>query len=132
MRWAITCRWSTATDFFPAMRSPFDVTQSPVWMRERRNGLLAGLPAGELARVAPYLEDVAMPLGMALYESGAELRYVYLSTTGIVSLLYVMEDGAPRKSPSSATKAWSASRCSWAVRPRRAAPWCRARATATG
>ena len=37
-----------------------------------------------------------------------------------------------RKSRSSATRARSASRCSWAVKPRRAAPSCRAPATLTG
>ena len=35
-----------------------------------------------------------MPLGEALYESGGQLRHVYFPTTSIVSLLYVMEDGA--------------------------------------
>ena len=35
-----------------------------------------------------------MKLGDVLYESGAKLRYVYFPTTSIVSLLYVMEDGA--------------------------------------
>jgi CRP-like cAMP-binding protein len=35
-----------------------------------------------------------MPLGDVLYESGSQLRYVYFPTTSIVSLLYVMEDGA--------------------------------------
>ena len=35
-----------------------------------------------------------MPLGHVLYESGSELRHVYFPTTAIVSLLYVMEDGA--------------------------------------
>jgi CRP-like cAMP-binding protein len=35
-----------------------------------------------------------MPLGMVLYESGNELRHVYFPTTAIVSLLYVMLDGA--------------------------------------
>ena len=35
-----------------------------------------------------------MGLGDVLYESGSELRYVYFPTTSIVSLLYVMEDGA--------------------------------------
>ena len=35
-----------------------------------------------------------MRLGDVLYESGDELRYVYFPTTSIVSLLYVMEDGA--------------------------------------
>jgi len=35
-----------------------------------------------------------MPLGEVLYEPGANLRYVYFPTSSIVSLLYVMEDGA--------------------------------------
>lgn len=35
-----------------------------------------------------------MPLGEVLYESGNRLRHVYFPTTSIVSLLYVMEDGA--------------------------------------
>ena len=42
----------------------------------------------------PHLELVKMPLGEALYESGGHLQYVYFPTTSIVSLLYVMEDGA--------------------------------------
>ena len=35
-----------------------------------------------------------MPLGHVLYESGHQLRHVYFPTDSIVSLLYVMEDGA--------------------------------------
>lgn len=35
-----------------------------------------------------------MPLGQVLYESGATLDYVYFPLTSIVSLLYVMENGA--------------------------------------
>src|SRR5512132_77430 len=56
--------------------------------------LLAALPAAEFDRLASHLELVPMPLGEALYESGGHLRYVYFPTTSIVSLLYVMEDGA--------------------------------------
>jgi CRP-like cAMP-binding protein len=60
----------------------------------RRNQLLAVLPAAEWARWQPHLELVSMPLGKALYESGGKLGHVYFPTTAIVSLLYVMEDGA--------------------------------------
>jgi CRP-like cAMP-binding protein len=35
-----------------------------------------------------------MPLGEVLYESGGRQQYVYFPTTSIVSLLYVLEDGA--------------------------------------
>jgi CRP-like cAMP-binding protein len=59
-----------------------------------QNHLLAALPADEYARIVPALELVTMPLGEALYESGAQMRHVYFPTTAIVSLLYVMEDGS--------------------------------------
>lgn len=35
-----------------------------------------------------------MPLGRVLYESGDKMQHVYFPTTSIVSLLYVMENGA--------------------------------------
>ncbi|MFA5628259.1 MAG: Crp/Fnr family transcriptional regulator [Thiohalomonadaceae bacterium] len=59
-----------------------------------QNHLLAALPPDECARLLPHLELVPMPLGKALYESGDELRHVYFPTTSIVSLLYVMINGA--------------------------------------
>ena len=60
----------------------------------RYNHLLAVLSADEYERLFPHLELVQMRLGDVLYESGAELRYVYFPTTAIVSLLCIMEDGA--------------------------------------
>ncbi len=60
----------------------------------RQNHLLAALPADECARLFPHLELVPMPLGDVLYEPGIQMRHVYFPTTSIVSLLYVMEDGA--------------------------------------
>src|SRR5271157_1955931 len=60
----------------------------------RQNHLLRVLPASESGRLVPYLQLVTMPLGDALYESGDELSHVYFPTTAIVSLLYVMENGA--------------------------------------
>jgi CRP-like cAMP-binding protein len=59
-----------------------------------QNHLLAALSAGERARIFPHLEPVPMPLGEAVCESGLPMRHVYFPTTSIVSLLYVMEDGA--------------------------------------
>jgi CRP-like cAMP-binding protein len=58
------------------------------------NELLTALPPLVLKRWQKSLEDVAMPLGEVLYEPGAVLSHVYFPTTAIVSLLYVMEDGA--------------------------------------
>ncbi|MFZ2404626.1 MAG: Crp/Fnr family transcriptional regulator [Methylobacter sp.] len=60
-----------------------------------QNHLLNSLAPTEYERIAPHLELVAIPLGDILYEPGDALRYAYFPTTGIVSLLYVMESGAP-------------------------------------
>ena len=60
----------------------------------RQNCLLSALPDGEWQRWLPQLEAVEMPLGQVLYESGTTLGHVYFPTTAIVSLLYVMENGA--------------------------------------
>ncbi len=60
----------------------------------QQNLLLASLPAEVQERLAPHLELVALPLGMVLYESGDTMRHVYFPTDAIVSLLYVMENGA--------------------------------------
>ena len=59
-----------------------------------QNHLLAALPSAEFERLAAHLELVPMDLGEALYESGGRLEHVYFPTTSIVSLLYVLENGA--------------------------------------
>src|SRR5687767_15909699 len=58
------------------------------------NQLLAALPEEDYRALLPLLEPVALPLGTALYESGAIQGYVYFPTSSIVSLLYVLENGA--------------------------------------
>jgi CRP-like cAMP-binding protein len=58
------------------------------------NLLLAALPQAERLRWSSQLEPVDMPLGQVLYESGTRLGHVYFPTTSIISLLYVMENGA--------------------------------------
>ena len=60
----------------------------------QQNHLLAALPAEVQGRLLPYLELVQLPLGKALYEPGDALRHIYFPTDCIVSLLYVMENGA--------------------------------------
>jgi CRP-like cAMP-binding protein len=60
----------------------------------KQNHLLGALPASDYERLAAHLELISMGLGDVLYESGDQLPYVYFPTTCIVSLLYVMEDGA--------------------------------------
>lgn len=58
------------------------------------NHLLHALPADIQQRLFPYLELVDMPLGKVLYEAGDVMRYVYFPADCIVSLLYVLENGA--------------------------------------
>src|SRR5581483_969575 len=58
------------------------------------NQLLTALPEDDRQRLLPQLEWIEMPLGQVLYESGRSLSHVYFPTTSIVSLLYVMENGA--------------------------------------
>ena len=60
----------------------------------KQNHLLAALPASDYERLLPHLEPVALPLGLVVFESGSTLRYLYFPTSGIVSLLYAMENGA--------------------------------------
>lgn len=62
--------------------------------QQQKNRLLAALPPDEFARLSPHLELVPMRLGEVLYEPGSVMKYVYFPITSIVSLLYVMEDGA--------------------------------------
>jgi CRP-like cAMP-binding protein len=60
----------------------------------RQNHVLDALPPLERERLLPFLKLVPMPLGKVLYESGAALRHIYFPTDSIVSLLYIMQDGA--------------------------------------
>jgi CRP-like cAMP-binding protein len=66
----------------------------PTSTSPRKNHLLAALPDAQWNHWQPQLESVSLPLGQVLYESGATLSHVYFPTTAIVSLLYVMENGA--------------------------------------
>ena len=59
-----------------------------------QNRLLDALPQAERERIFPYLRLVPLPLGTVLYESGDTQRYIYFPIDAIVSLLYVLNDGA--------------------------------------
>ena len=63
-------------------------------LSSNQNRLLAVLPVETLERISPHLELISMPLGQILYESGGLLQQVYFPTTAIVSLHYLMENGA--------------------------------------
>jgi len=58
------------------------------------NRLLNALPLADMERLFPHLKLVNLPLGSVLYESGDPQRYIYFPIDAIVSLLYVLKDGA--------------------------------------
>ena len=60
----------------------------------RENHILDALPAEERERLFPHVTLVEMALGMVLYEAGEALSHIYFPTDAIVSLLYIMKDGA--------------------------------------
>jgi hypothetical protein len=93
----------------------------------QQNELLAALPRQVLESLFDHLELVQLPFGKELFEFGNKLENVYFPTTAIVSLLYVMEDGATTEI---AVVGHEACRCSPANAPC-APPWSRAPATAT-
>jgi CRP-like cAMP-binding protein len=59
-----------------------------------KNYLLTALPVDEFSRVKSNLEPVSFKLGEVIYESGDKMNYAYFPTTAIVSMLYIMENGA--------------------------------------
>jgi CRP-like cAMP-binding protein len=73
-----------------ASASVFSIAPQPA----TQNSLLGSLPDEEFRRLQPHLEPVALPLAWSLYESGDRQGHVYFLTEGIVSLLYVTEEGA--------------------------------------
>ena len=87
-------RWSTlsakgAKLWGCSKRCPMPRTPSPL-----QNHILNALPAPERERLFPHLKLVELPLGTVLYESGDALRHIYFPTDSIVSLLYVLANGA--------------------------------------
>jgi CRP-like cAMP-binding protein len=59
-----------------------------------KNRLLAALPREEYERILPHLGPVSFALGEVVYESGGRMEHIYFPTTAVISLLYLMEDGA--------------------------------------
>jgi CRP-like cAMP-binding protein len=60
----------------------------------KKNRLLSALPAGLWPHWRNELESVQLPLAHVLYEPGIALEHLYFPITAIVSLLYVMHNGA--------------------------------------
>ena len=73
----------------PRATTEFDPDPDP-----KANRLIAALSPDAWVRWSTHLEPVQLPLGLVLYESGTTLSHIYFPTTAIVSMLYVMENGA--------------------------------------
>ena len=59
-----------------------------------RNYLLASLSIDDFKQLEPKLEPVSFKLGEVLYEARGRMAHAYFPTTAIVSMLYIMENGA--------------------------------------
>jgi CRP-like cAMP-binding protein len=70
------------------------MTKSRRSKEQQHNRLLAAFPVRERERLQPHLQLVPMSLGKVLYESGDIQPHVYFPTSCIISLLYVLADGA--------------------------------------
>lgn len=71
------------------MQKMIDAARNP-----RHNHLLAALAHDPWERWRPHLDSVDLSLEQVLYEPGSTLTHVYFPTTAIVSLLYLMNNGA--------------------------------------
>ena len=76
------------------IQCPIGTRKMPGIPHPQQNHILDALPQPERERLFPHLKLVALPLGKALYESGDTLRHIYFPTDVIISLLYVLKDGA--------------------------------------
>ena len=61
--------------------------------RRTSNRLLDQLPQDDCERLAPHLLEAALPHGKVLYESNKHQTHIYFPRSGVISLLYVMDDG---------------------------------------
>jgi CRP-like cAMP-binding protein len=69
-------------------------TPPPLLPDPKLNRMLASLPAKDYERLLPDLELVDMPLGWTMSESGDHVNFLHFPTSGIVSLIYSLEDGS--------------------------------------
>jgi CRP-like cAMP-binding protein len=60
----------------------------------KQNQILGALPAEDYQRLLPELELVELPLGWVMSESGDHVDFLYFPISGIVSLIYTLEDGS--------------------------------------
>jgi CRP-like cAMP-binding protein len=59
-----------------------------------QNRILGALPKSDYERLLPDLELIPLPLGWIMSDGGDHVNYLYFPATGIVTLMYDLEDGA--------------------------------------
>lgn len=59
----------------------------------KQNLILSALPEQDYKRLLPDLEFIAMPLGLRVGEAGEHINFLHFPTSGIVSLIYDLENG---------------------------------------
>jgi CRP-like cAMP-binding protein len=69
-------------------------TTNPAPSDPRQNQILAALPRAEYERLLPDLQLVPMPIDWTLSESGDHVNFLHFPVSGIVSLIYALEDGS--------------------------------------
>ncbi len=69
-----------------------NITISP--REPKQNLILAALPKQDYVRLLPDLELIPMPLGLTMSESGDHVNFLHFPISGIVSLIYDLENGA--------------------------------------
>jgi CRP-like cAMP-binding protein len=69
-------------------------TQTTAAPDPRQNQILAALPKAEFERLLPDLQLVPMPVRWTLSESGDHVNFLHFPISGIVSLIYALEDGS--------------------------------------
>ena len=67
------------------------MTKHPEWRSTNR--LLDQLPDDVCDRLGPHLQRTELTAGKVLYESSVQQSQIYFPRSGVVSLLYVMDDG---------------------------------------
>jgi len=67
---------------------------SPPVPSPKQNHILAALPAKDYERILPDLKLIDMPLGWTMSESGDHVNFLDFPISGVVSLMYSLEDGS--------------------------------------
>lgn len=69
------------------------ITQQSRPHEPAENRILGALPKADYERLLPDLELIPLPLGWVISDGGDHVNFVYFPVTGIVTLMYDLEDG---------------------------------------